>query len=138
MSKALVTAANVPVVTTNQTTVFETPVISASPVAGFTELSSNAPLPPPYFTEIRGYVAITPGTGTTNIEIHMYEADGATFIDSMHYVVTAGVLISLPFIFTDATGYVTKAGGGRYVITVSQTGATANGTVSKGECIVEF
>jgi len=88
-----------------------------------------------------GDVEITPGTGTTAVTVKLRAGTSisGTQVDTTAAVpVTAGTATQIPYNLLDLTTEAEQAGGQQYVITVTQTGATANGTVNGGHLGVEI
>jgi hypothetical protein len=89
----------------------------------------QVPVPVPAI--IVGTVNITPGTTTTAVVVRVRQAvaagtpTGAVVGVAESNAVTAAVASDIPFEANDQTGSVTG-----WVVTVQQTGATANGTVN--------
>lgn len=79
---------------------------------------------------IEGQVQITPGTAATGARIRVRRGNGLTgaVVGSIQDIpVTAAVLNSAPFSVVDTPG---EVAGQAYTVTVVQTAATANGSVT--------
>lgn len=79
-------------------------------------------------TRISGSMNITPGTGTTAVVIRCRKTTvTGTQVGASHTVtLAAGVTDDIPYYFDDTAAGIAQA----YVITVTQTGGTAAGTVN--------
>lgn len=84
---------------------------------------------------IDGSINFTAGTGTTAVVVRCRQTNlvtGTQVGASCTVTLAAGNSATIPVDFIDATQYINQAAGGQYVITIQQTGGTANGTVNEG------
>jgi len=81
---------------------------------------------------IKGVLLITPGTGCTAVQVQIVRQTPAGNVNVSNYVISViaaqvGIPLILPFAGTDIPGEVDNQ---TYVVAVTQTGATGNGTVT--------
>lgn len=88
---------------------------------------------------IQGTVNITPGVGATAVVIRVRQGGltGPVVGFAPSHTVAAGSPQSITFGATDVSTFLEQAGGGTYVVTVQQTGATGNGTTNMVDIQVE-
>lgn len=89
---------------------------------------------------IRGTICLTAGTGTTAITVRIRQGTtvaGAQVGNTVQQTIAAGNTGVFTIDVEDTTGWLQAAGGNQYVLTVLQTGGTANGSIISGGFSVE-
>lgn len=100
-------------------TTAETTVLSGIPAAGGNSASCID-------QTIVGVINVLAGTGTTAIVVKCKQSGGTQIGVSQTDTLAAGGSENIPFCFQDTSG----ANNTSYLLTVTQTGATGNGTVN--------
>jgi hypothetical protein len=111
----------------------QTLVTTAETVVGtITQFAVNNPQGEGVF--IGGEFNITTGTGTTALSVRIRQGSltGTTVGAARVHTIGAGVSGNIGFSELDASAYGLANSSAVYVVTVSQTGASANGTVNGG------
>lgn len=86
---------------------------------------------------VKGYVNVTAGAGTTGVQVRVKGGSG-TGGTQLHgaspdlHTLAAGATASIPFGEIDEGPQFSSATGYTYTVTVTQVGATGNGTVNFG------
>jgi hypothetical protein len=109
----------------------ETALISTPVLQGALPGAFGQPVVAPQPVKVSGVLNITAGTGTTAVVIRVRQGvgtGGAVVGAAQTVTLAAGNSASVPFSIEDTTGALEA--GTAYTVTVSQTGATAAGTVN--------
>jgi hypothetical protein len=118
-------SSSVPIPTTTETAIMSTAVLYSGEQSG---------------VYVGGSFRVTPGTGTTAVVLKVRQGvgvSGTTVYTSPSIPVTAGNATDLALDIMDTTGVINGPAGTAYTVTITQTGATANGSVNDNYFRVE-
>lgn len=122
------TASSVPLVTTA-----ETVAVTISPAVAITAPSGEG-------VAIQGSVNVTAGTGTTAIQVRVRQGtstSGTLVGQAVTHTLAAGATASVPVDQQDSSASALAGTADQWIVTVQQTGASANGTVNSATITAE-